>query len=207
MKSPNYRVVASYYDLLAKIIFGERMEKAKQAHLHLISNYQKVLVVGGGTGKLIDYIDELKNSVVVDFVDSTSKMISKARGRKPDNIDVNFYETPILEFDGEGYDVIFTNFFLDQFSEQGVIEIIEHLKSKLVPDGIILFSDLIQTNDIRDQIFDKIIYFFFRLFTGSTTRTYPPYHDIYSSFGFNRIGRLNFGRNIEASIYTISSQE
>ena len=45
---PDYDRIASIYDPLAKLVFGNSLERAKKTHLEYLKAGTKVLVVGGG---------------------------------------------------------------------------------------------------------------------------------------------------------------
>lgn len=202
MTAPNYNLIARYYDRLSRVVFGKRMELAKQAHLRLVKGKQKILIVGGGTGKLIEYIASIEGKVELDFVDASSKMLNRAKLREGRSGPINYYLSPILDYKGNGYDIITLNFFLDQFTDNEAETVLKHLKSKLVPGGLILFSDLKRTQDIRDRLLDKIMFFLFRLLTGAKTRDYPQYDSIFKPLGFCRTSWIAIGRNIEAAVYS-----
>ena len=53
---PNYNNIAWIYDWLAKVVFGRKQELASRAFLRIIPNDAKILVIGGGTGKIINYL-------------------------------------------------------------------------------------------------------------------------------------------------------
>jgi ubiquinone/menaquinone biosynthesis C-methylase UbiE len=203
MKFPNYRYIAWYYDALAQFIFGNRLENSKRAHLHFIEENNKILIVGGGTGKLIEYIENIDRNVAVDFVEPTANMFFRAKRRLFSTIDAQFYQIPIQEFSGSGYDIIITNFFLDQFDEEEATTIVQHLKTKLNCGGRFIFSDFIKTENLRDQIISKVLFIFFRLLTRSSTNNFPPYEKIFLSSGFKKITSMKYGRNIEAATFTI----
>ena len=75
---PKYNRVAFLYDRLAQLVFGNRLELAKKAHLDLLGTDYKVLVVGGGTGSLLKYIEEASIKCYVDFIEVSSQMMRRA---------------------------------------------------------------------------------------------------------------------------------
>ena len=96
---PNYNHLAWIYDWLAKIVFGNNQEIAKQAFLTHIPDKAKVLIVGGGTGKIIDYLRDLNKQLVVDFVEPSANMMIRAKKREVSHLQINFYRRSILETD------------------------------------------------------------------------------------------------------------
>jgi len=207
MITPDYNLIAQYYDFMAAVVFGNRMELAKRAHLSRIRDKSKILVVGGGTGKVIEYLADLSGSFRLDYVEPSTAMVHRAKKRGKGSMDVMFYKMPILDFKEDNYDVIITNFFFDQFSERDVKVILSHLKSKLSPEAIFIFSDLISTNNILDKLLDWVMFFIFRLIAGVKTSTYPPYKKLFTALGFSSISSIKVGRNIESITYSLSLQE
>jgi ubiquinone/menaquinone biosynthesis C-methylase UbiE len=204
---PNYNHIAWIYDWLAKIVFGGKQELAKQAFLARIPDKANILVVGGGTGKIIDYLGDLNQQLDVDFVEQSANMMFYARKRAVSHLKINFHQQSILDYKAGDYDVVLTNFFFDQFSQGQAQLILQHLKAKLIPKGILIFSDFIHNNHICDRFVTRIMFVFFQLTVGIRTNTYPPYNYMFSSQGFSTGESKKINRNILAATYSIGSPD
>jgi len=200
---PDYNHIAWIYDWLAKIVYGEKQELAKQAFLAKIPDKGKILVVGGGTGKIIDYLRDLDKQLEVDFIELSTNMMSYAKKRKVSHLKINFHQHSILDLKSKDYDVVLTNFFFDQFSLLKAHLILQHIKTKLKPNGIILFSDFIVTNNTWDRIVNRIMFYFFQLTAKVRTNNFPNYNILFSSLGFNAADSKKICRNILAITYTV----
>jgi 2-polyprenyl-3-methyl-5-hydroxy-6-metoxy-1,4-benzoquinol methylase len=200
---PNYNNIAWIYDRLAKIVFGRKQELAMRAFLREIPQNSKVLVVGGGTGKIINYLGDLKKQLDVDFVEQSANMIRYAKKMEASHLKVNFYHQSILDFNRTEYDVILTNFFFDQFSQARALLFLQHLKPKLRANGKLIFSDFINTNHIWDKLVTHLMFYFFRLTANIRTSRFPPYNLIFSALGFYTVSSKKTSRNIVATTYSL----
>jgi len=200
---PNYNRIAWVYDRLAKIVFGRKQQLAKRAFLAIIPENARILVVGGGTGSILEYLQDLGGPLDVDFVEYSSHMMFRARKRKTSNLKINFYDLSILDLKTVGYDVVLTNFFFDQFSADQAHLILQHLKPKLNPKGILIFSDFVNTNHPWDKVVTKVMFSFFQLTAQIKTNRYPPYETLFASLGFHPEQHKRISRNIVATIYTL----
>jgi ubiquinone/menaquinone biosynthesis C-methylase UbiE len=200
---PNYNHIAWIYDWLAKIVYGRKQELAMQAFLSIIPDTAKILVVGGGTGKIIDYLRNLNKQLEIDFVEPSTNMMSQAKKRKLSHLQINFCQQSILDFKTVDYDVILTNFFFDQFTHDQAQIILQHLKPKLRSNGILIFSDFINTNHIWDKLVTRLMFYFFQLTANIKTNNFPPYNYLFSALGFYKGSSKKISRNILATTYSL----
>ena len=200
---PDYNNIAWIYDWLAKIVFGRKLELAKQAYLAQIPKNANVLVVGGGTGKILDYLRDLDKQLKVDFIEQSEAMILRAKKRKTTGLRLNFYNHSILDLKTTDYDVVLTNFFFDQFSKDQAYLVLQHLKPKLRRNGILVFSDFISTNHWWDKLIVRLMYFFFQLTVNMQANALPPYNYLFSSHNYYPISSKKIGRNIIATVYSL----
>ncbi|WP_420316874.1 class I SAM-dependent methyltransferase [Ekhidna sp.] len=130
--------VAPYYDCLSKLVFGESLLKAQAYHLKEIGDKDRVLILGGGTGKLLEYIPK---SGELDFLEMSHRMLKRAKRRKFHR-SINFIHTDFLEFNTDKrYEVIICPFFLDCFDEQSLHTVIVKAKELLSPNGKLIVTD------------------------------------------------------------------
>jgi len=202
---PDYNHIAWIYDWLAKIVFDGKQEQAKQEFLTKIPDKAKILVVGGGTGKIIDYLRDLNKQLEVDFVEQSANMLFHARKRTISHLEINFHQQSILDLGTTDYDVVLTNFFFGQFSQAQALLILQHLKTKLRPEGILIFSDFINTIHLWDKVITRIMFGFFQLTARIRTNTFPSYNHMFSSQGFYVGESRKISRNILAATFSIVS--
>ena len=110
-----YNRLAFFYDALGTIAFGGALSRANSLFIKHIPPNSNILILGGGTGKILE---NLPPDSRVDYVDFSSAMITKAKARKT-RANVAFYESDFFDFDiQKRYDLIVCPFFLDQFSAE-----------------------------------------------------------------------------------------
>lgn len=199
----NYNHIAWIYDWLAKIVFGRKQELAMQAFLNIIPDTAKILVVGGGTGKIIDYLQNLNKYLKIDFVEPSANMMRQAKKRDHSQLQINFCQQSILDFKTVDYDVVLTNFFFDQFTHGQCQLILQHLKPKLRSNGILIFSDFININHIWDKLITRLMFYFFQLTANVKTNNLPPYNYLFSALGFCKGSSKKISRNIVATTYSL----
>ena len=118
----DYNSVAGYYDRLSRLVFQRSIIKAQQYLSDFISDNNKVLLVGGGTGWILDEIAKLKKkNISVVYVEKSSKMIELSKKRKHENVTVEFVNAGIESYTtGDYFDVILTPFLFDNFIEKKI---------------------------------------------------------------------------------------
>jgi ubiquinone/menaquinone biosynthesis C-methylase UbiE len=74
--------IAPVYDRLADIVFGTAILDAQRTHLHALNDAREILILGGGTGRLLrDLLGQNAKSRVT-YVEASQRMIELAlKGR------------------------------------------------------------------------------------------------------------------------------
>ncbi|MBV9961502.1 MAG: class I SAM-dependent methyltransferase [Parafilimonas sp.] len=169
---PNdYNAIAKFYDALSRIIYQRSIIKAQQFLIEFIADNYKVLLVGGGTGWILEEISKLKRqNVSVVYVEKSSAMIEMAKKRTYENINVEFINDAIENSDSsQQFDIIFTPFLFDNFLEEKILLVFSELDSLLKPNGVWLYADFVNDKFNRkywQQFLLKTMYLFFKITTG-----------------------------------------
>ena len=79
----NFDHIAPYYDTLATIVFGNKLSVAKGVFLDEIPASGQVLLVGEGTGNLLNLLLQREPTLTIDYLDASSKMIELTRKKVP----------------------------------------------------------------------------------------------------------------------------
>ena len=74
-----FDLLASRYDSMAYLIFGRSIRISQCAFINEIDDEANILILGGGTGWILNEIFEKKPKVRITFVDNSSAMIDKAK--------------------------------------------------------------------------------------------------------------------------------
>ncbi|MFT4205357.1 MAG: methyltransferase [Chitinophagaceae bacterium] len=169
MQKNNYDRLAPFYDFISRAVYGQALVRAQRSVLHFLEDGQDVLVVGGGTGWILDEIEKLeRKNIAVTYIEASSKMIALARKRKV-SFPVDFiceyienvaFSSPQLHGESSphnipspqsgqagtlrrsGYfDIVITPFFFDNFSEEKCLFLFEKMDKMLRQNGLLLYVD------------------------------------------------------------------
>src|SRR4051812_29791885 len=94
----NYDNIAPYYDHLNKLVLGKATIDAQNCLVPFIRENSRLLIVGGGTGKILEEIAKQKANLQIVYVDSSGKMIAIAKKRRVGSNNVTFVQGKIEEF-------------------------------------------------------------------------------------------------------------
>jgi len=113
----NYNNSAWFYDRASKLVYGRALVRAQVYLLRSIPAQSKILIVGGGTGWILEEIAKIHPSgLKITYVEVAPKMMALSKKRKPDDNGVDFIndavENVALQND---YDVVITPFLFDNF--------------------------------------------------------------------------------------------
>lgn len=185
----NYNTVAWFYDALSSLVFGSSIKKAQIDLLPLIPANSKLLIVGGGTGWILEEITKLHPSgLKITYVDSSSKMIERSKQRNYADNKVQFMEASIEQYllpdTGHLYDVIITPFIADCFSQEAWQQVFTKLDASLQPNGLWFYTDF-QLNDkspLWQKLLLKLLYLFFRITCRIPAKQLPDVDGCFSSY-------------------------
>ena len=164
----NYNSIAGSYDTLSRIVFQRSIIKAQQYLIEFITDNNKVLLVGGGTGWILEEISKMKRkNISVVYVEKSSKMIELSKKRNYKNIKVDFIQAAIETYKtDERFDVIITPFLFDNFIEKRIQYVFKKLDELLKQKGFWLYADFVNDKTNKkawQQYLLKTMYLFFRL--------------------------------------------
>jgi ubiquinone/menaquinone biosynthesis C-methylase UbiE len=157
----NFNPIAWIYDFLARLVFGPKWNKVQTSFVTLIQTKTNILVLGGGTGAFLKYLEPKHR---VTFLDLSSKMIVKAKQRNT-AAQVDFVIADFMNWETQKqFDAVVCPFFLDSFPESEVTFIITKLKKILNEHGTLIVVDFQKGNWFQNVVM-KVIHLFFRVFT------------------------------------------
>ncbi|QNL20617.1 class I SAM-dependent methyltransferase [Hyphobacterium sp. CCMP332] len=165
----NYGIIAPFYDLLKKIVFGQSLIKAECIHLNGVSQESKLLVVGCGSSEFLEHIDTSKFKCI-NCIDKSAKMCEKSRKRR-DNLNLaDKIRIEKKDFKNFGssvkYDVIALPFFLDSQKFNDIPLILDKCHSMLAEQGSLIITDFNSKTYRKSNILlIKSMYIFFRIST------------------------------------------
>lgn len=161
MQQNNYDKVASMYDRLSRLVFQRSQIDAQVSLLKYIPAGSRLLIVGGGTGWILEQLPAVHLSVT--YVEISANMIALSKKRQLHQNTVEFIHLPIESFvPVHDYDVILTPFLFDNFAPERAQPVFQQLHQLLVKDGVWLFTDF-EKSRWWHKLLLKTMYTFFRL--------------------------------------------
>lgn len=192
----NYNKIAPYYDRLSKIIFGNAIVNAQLYLLDFINPKSTILIVGGGTGWLLNEISKkYVEGLQITYVEVSSKMVELSKKRAIGKNKVLFINKSIQEaiLDQE-FDIVITPFLLDNFSDETIKGIFSKIDKNLKSSGRWLFSDfqLSPRHSFWQRPFLRSMYLFFRLTCNIEADRLPETNDLFETFNYNHVSSKTF---------------
>ena len=163
--------LAPHYRWLETVGFGSVLQKARTRWIETVPQPKRVLTVGEGTGRFACEFVRVHGDAVVDYVDTSARMLELARLRIRDGVNrVRFFEQDILSWTPPGfYDLLVTNFVLDCFSQNELKLIVQKLAGLATPGAYWLLADFCIPKTsfarVHAKIWLAILYWFFRTTT------------------------------------------
>lgn len=164
----NYDKIANHYDFLSRLIFFKSQVKAQINQLKSIPANSSLLIVGGGTGWILEEIAKVYSSgLSITYVEISEKMIKLSKARNFKNNQVDFIALGIEDFKTEQkFDVILTPFLFDNFSRHRAEAVFKDLHHHLKINGLWFFVDFSLSNRKGKwwkSIVLKSMYLFFKI--------------------------------------------
>lgn len=155
----NFNRIASLYDFLKRLVFGIQLDRATNHSLNQIPSNSRILIIGGGTGKILQNFNSTHQ---IKYLEFSTTMLKKAEQLNT-KAKVDFIQADILDWrTDEKFDFIITPFVLDCFSEDQLNLMFFKLKNILYSEGKWIQIDFYPKNFIH-QLLIKIMYVFFNL--------------------------------------------
>ncbi len=157
--------VATFYDRLAKMVYGKSIVESQKYFLDRIQDHSKILILGGGTGWILEEIFKVKSNVEVWYIEASMKMISLAKEKMNDSRVKFIHGTENSIPQEPQFNLIITNFYLDLFSDNSVKPVLRKIKASLSANAQWIVTDFVNEK-VWHGVLLKVMYLFFRLVTG-----------------------------------------
>ncbi len=202
-----FDLLAPIYDILARIVFGKAIRTAQLYFLDHIPKPAKALILGGGSGWVLEALLRKHPDTEVTYIEASRKMIERAKARLPGAANVHFLLGTQADIDpNESYDVVFTQFFLDLFKEDDLNKVMTSLCSVMTPKGHLLFTDF-QHRDIGWQkVLLRSMYVFFKVCCHIEGDRLPHWELLLAHHGLSKVRSGTFYHEmILSGIWTIGT--
>ena len=181
--------IARWYRWLEYAGFGGELERRRFQFLGEVSDTHRVLAVGEGDGRFLEKFAQQNPEAAIDCVDLSGGMVALAR-RRVGSAHVSFRQADVRSaaLPRSEYDLIVTHFLLDCFEEADVRVVAARIAESAQPGARWVISEFRQPasgwRSMWARLWLDLLYWFFRVTTGLTTRRLVDYHPILKSCGF-----------------------
>ena len=170
------------------MFFGRSEILAQVGLLGYVPAGSRILIVGGGTGWILEEIAvRYPAGLRITYVESSGEMMRRAKRRGIGASVVSFVELPVEEFvTDEGFDCILTGFVFDNFSGELAGRVMGRLCPMLARDGCWLFADFYYRRGegrFWQGLMLKTMYFSARLICSVDARELPDMDGLFSQAG------------------------
>ncbi|MCE7044124.1 class I SAM-dependent methyltransferase [Dyadobacter sp. CY312] len=208
----NYDPIASNYDWLSRVIFRRNLVLSQTCLLQHIPANSSILIVGGGTGWILEEISKVHPSGLhITYVEISEKMIQLARKRDAAQNEVRFVNQPIEEFSTNSFfNIVFTAFLFDNFGDQRAELVFKKLDGMLTENGKWLFVDF-NINEKKSKWWQRglltSMLFFFRVVCNIEARKVIPMKSFFEGNHFQEMYAYERMYSfIKSSVYVRLSQ-
>ncbi|MEJ8758221.1 class I SAM-dependent methyltransferase [Pontibacter sp. H259] len=188
--------VASFYDPLARLVYGSKLQEAQRWLLKFIPDGATILIIGGGSGWLLQQVLQHTSPSHVLYLEASEKMLLKAKQLNPNQIIVEFrHGTDTGLQPHVSFDVIITPFLLDLFPDARLNQLMGRIYTSLSTGGIWLFADfwpVEQKPPFWQKLLAKSMYLFFGLLSGVQATQLPDYRKRFNRLGLQEIASESF---------------
>jgi ubiquinone/menaquinone biosynthesis C-methylase UbiE len=207
----NYDRIANYYDRIHHLFFGQAEIVAQVELLDYVRPGDRLLIVGGGTGWILERIAAVfPSGLTITYIESSVRMMELTKARNWGGNDVTFVSGVVEDWvSGEGeFDCILTGFFFDNFPEEHAVRIVEQLSGCLREGGCWLEADFYYARR-RGKLWQAVLlwlmYVSARLICGVEAKWLPDMERIFTERGFRlEWGGFHYQRLIRSTVYRYS---
>jgi len=203
--SANYNAVAFFYDRLCQLVYGQTIKNAQIESLQFIPANADILIVGGGTGWILEEIAKIHSAGLrITYIDSSSKMIelSKKRNRALNTVEFINESIENIHLSQQKYDVVLTPFLFDNFSQSLAEFIFKKLDATLKPNGNWLYIDfhLSKKSTYLQKTLLKLMYIFFSFTCKVEANQLPDMANCFSDYK-TKCAKNYYGNFITMQVY------
>lgn len=200
----SYNSIAPFYDRLAGLVYGSARTDAWKYLLGRLKPYTNILLIGGGTGEILEDITAIyAQGLTITYVDASAAMISRSRKRNVGDNKVLFVTAAVEDFfPEEEYDTIITPFLFDNFSDQTSQMVSGRLYKYLKSGGLWLNCDFEDNGALWQKAILRIMYVFFMVCCGIEASSLPDMAACFPAISYEQVSERYFcKRFIAARVY------
>jgi ubiquinone/menaquinone biosynthesis C-methylase UbiE len=182
----NFNNAAWFYDRLSRLVYGGALIKAQVFLLRFIPANSKILIVGGGTGWILEEIAKLHLSgLKITYVEVSLNMMKLSKKKHVGKNEVVFVNDKVEDVSLTGdFDVVVTPFLFDNFTEQTLKKVFNHLHALLKPNGLWLNASFQYAGKWWQPLLLKSMFLFFRMICGIEASELPEIETIFHQHNY-----------------------
>ena len=194
--------IATYYDALARLVFGKSLQKAQTCFLNYIPPGSNVLVLGGGTGWWLNEFLRLNPTCKIVYIDESSEMIRLAKKFTNNDQRIVFVQgTQDSIPERSKFDVVILFCFLDLFTEKQLPDMFRKIMGSMNSNSHWLVTDFINRSWWHSLLL-FVMYRFFKLTTGLKNQRLPDWQEAMHQTGLRKVDEKSFfGQFIKSALY------
>jgi len=200
----NYDNAAWFYDGLAQLVYGKAIIKAQVYLLQFVQPNSNILIVGGGTGRILEELAHIYPAgLTITYVEISEKMMALSQKRNIGDNKVTFINDAIENVNlPANFDVVITPFLFDNFTEQTISKVFNNINVLLKPNGLWLNTDFRLTGKWWQSLMLKSMLLFFKLWCNIETDKVHNVDPYFIENGFRQIdAKTFFGEFIISKAY------
>ena len=200
----NFNNSAWFYDRLSRLVYGSAIINAQVYLLENIPAGAKVLIVGGGTGWILDEATKIHPSGLdITYVEVAANMMALSKKRGTGTNRLLFINDAIENVSlPADFDVVITPFLFDNFTEQTAQKVFGHTHEVLKPKGLWLNCDFQLTGKWWQNVLLRSMFLFFRTVCNIEGARLPGVEKLFGTNGYKTIAEQRlFGDFIISKVY------
>lgn len=203
----NYDSIANYYDRIHHLFYGQAEINAQVELLDYVRPGDRLLIIGGGTGWILEKIAAIfPSGLEITYIEGSGRMMERTKRRKWGQNRVELVTSAVEEWKGEKeYDCVLTGLFFDNFEDAHALRIVREVTPWLKNGGYWLESDFYYPKG-RGKLWQAILlwlmYVSARLICRVEARRLPDMDRIFQGEGYTLLRmRLHYQRFIRSVVY------
>jgi tRNA (cmo5U34)-methyltransferase len=187
-----FNLLAPWYDFVATVFLGGAIMRTQRHFLPKLGSHGSVLILGGGTGRILADMLKLGMGKKYIYVDISEKMISAAQQRvmrlKIPVPQIEFICGSVDAIAGKKFSLVVTPFVLDCLDETEIGAAMQKLNAALAPGGKWLFADFHVPSGLMGFISRAVVralYFAFNVLCGLGIRKLPEFNRHFQQLGLS----------------------
>jgi ubiquinone/menaquinone biosynthesis C-methylase UbiE len=163
--SANFDNSARFYDMLSRAVYGMALVNAQVYLLQYIPANARLLIVGGGTGWILEEMAKIHPSGLnITYVEVSARMMALSKKQNAGDNKIVFINDAIENISlPANFDVVLTPFLFDNFTEQTTQQVFYHIHAMLKPTGLWLNCDFQLSGKWWQKVLLRSMILFFRV--------------------------------------------